>query len=47
MGEHRGVPMFAELIANRANPEVVYFMLRPGCVFQPYQASYEVGPVRG
>jgi hypothetical protein len=47
IGEYRGVPMFVEPADDRQNPAVVYFMVRPGCVFQPYQASYHVGAVRG
>ncbi|HVG43820.1 MAG TPA: hypothetical protein VM890_03790 [Longimicrobium sp.] len=47
IGEYRGIPMFAEPSASRENPEVVYFMVRPGCLFQPYLAAYEVGAVRG
>jgi hypothetical protein len=47
VGEHRGIPMFAERQDSPASPAIVYFMVRPGCVFQPYQAAYEVGGVRG
>jgi hypothetical protein len=47
VGEHRGIPMFAEPAASRTSPEVVYFFVRPGCVFQTYQAEYVVGGVRG
>ena len=47
VGEHRGIPMFAEAMASRSSPEVVYFFVRPGCVFQTYQAEYVVGGVRG
>jgi hypothetical protein len=47
VGEHRGIPIFAEPMASATSPEVVYFFVRPGCVFQTYQAAYEVGGVRG
>jgi hypothetical protein len=47
VGEHRGIPVFAEPMASRSSPEVVYFFVRPGCVFQTYQAAYVVGGVRG
>jgi hypothetical protein len=47
VGEWRGIPMFTEPIASRSSPEVVYFFVRPGCVFQTYQAAYGVGGVRG
>jgi hypothetical protein len=47
VGEHRGFPMFAEPMASRLSPEVVYFFVRPGCLFQPYQAAYGVEGVRG
>jgi hypothetical protein len=47
IGEYRGVPMFAEPTADPKRPEVVYFMVRPGCVFQPYQAAVVIGGVRG
>jgi len=36
-GEFRGVAVFAEPVANRDRPEVVYLPVRPGCEFQPYQ----------
>jgi hypothetical protein len=47
VGEWRGIPMFAEPAASKSSPEVVYFFVRPGCVFQTYQADYVIGGVRG
>lgn len=46
VGEHRGIPMFAKA-SEKGTPSVVYFLVRPGCEFQPYQANYTVGEVRG
>jgi hypothetical protein len=45
MGEHQGVPVFAETGVTR--PEVVYLPVRPGCEFQPYQSEVKSGAVRG
>jgi hypothetical protein len=38
IGEHAGVPLFSEA-GWRGPLEVLYIPVRPGCVFQPYQAS--------
>ena len=32
----RGVPVFAEPVANPRRPEIFYVPVRPGCEFQPY-----------
>ncbi|HEX8358902.1 MAG TPA: outer membrane beta-barrel protein [Longimicrobium sp.] len=45
VGEHQGVPVFAE--AGTTRPEVVYVAVRPGCEFQPYQTEVKSGAVRG
>lgn len=45
MGEHQGVPVFAE--AGMTRPDVVYVPVRPGCEFQPYQSEVKSGAVRG
>lgn len=45
LGEHQGVPVFAEVGAPR--PQVVYVPVRPGCEFQPYQTEVKSGAVRG
>ncbi|MBV9110354.1 MAG: hypothetical protein JO306_13160 [Gemmatimonadetes bacterium] len=42
VGERDGVPLFAE----HGIPAIIFVPLR-GCEFQPYQAEYDVGPVRG
>jgi hypothetical protein len=42
VGERDGVPLFAE----RGIPSIIFVPLR-GCEFQPYQAEYDVGAVRG
>lgn len=36
VADFRGVTVFAEPMANRERPEVVYLPVRPGCEFQPY-----------
>ena len=45
VGEHQGVPVFAE--AGTTRPEVVYVAVRPGCEFQPYLSEVMSGAVRG
>jgi hypothetical protein len=45
MGEHQGVPVFAETGMTR--PDVVYVPVRPGCEFQPYQTEMKSAAVRG
>jgi hypothetical protein len=45
-GEFRGMPLFAEAGVSGI-PEVVYVMVRPGCMFHPYQRDYQAGAVRG
>ncbi|HEX8450535.1 MAG TPA: hypothetical protein VF647_00495 [Longimicrobium sp.] len=44
-GEYRGVPVFAE--AGVRAPDVYYVPVRPGCEFQPYENTANVGAVRG
>ncbi|MBB4634197.1 hypothetical protein [Longimicrobium terrae] len=43
---YRGVAVFAEA-GITGEPEVIYVLVRPGCVFQPYQSLVDVGAVRG
>jgi hypothetical protein len=43
---YRGVAVFAEA-GIAGEPEVIYVLVRPGCVFQPYHSLVEVGAVRG
>ena len=39
IGTFRGVTVFAEPMANRERPEVIYIPVRPGCEFQPYMGA--------
>lgn len=39
VGTFRGVTVFAEPVANRGRPAVIYLPVRPGCEFQPYIAT--------
>lgn len=43
---YRGVAVFTEA-GTTGEPEVIYVLVRPGCVFQPYHSLVEVGAVRG
>lgn len=43
---YRGVAVFAEA-GITGEPEVIYVLVRPGCVFQPDHSLVEVGAVRG
>jgi hypothetical protein len=42
VGEHDGVPVYAE---PGGLPVVLYVLVRPGCVFQPYETHPEEDPV--
>lgn len=42
-GTHNGVPVFTE--AGAANTAVIFFFVRPGCVFQAYQAMRPAGTI--
>jgi hypothetical protein len=45
-GEYMGIPTFVES-GSTGFPEVVYLPVSPGCVFQPYQSSFNGSEVRG
>jgi hypothetical protein len=46
LSKYRGVPVFTEAGAA-GRPEVVYLLVSPQCVFQPYPYMNNTGPVRG
>jgi hypothetical protein len=46
VGEWRGVPLFAEAGAGRKGISVLYILLSPDCMFQPYPYMNETGSVR-
>jgi len=47
-GQFRGIPVFVEAAFTGAgNAEVYYVPVRPGCEFQPYMNTANVGAVRG
>jgi hypothetical protein len=45
-GEYQGTPLFREA-GESGDPIVLYVPVLPGCVFQPYQNTANVGAVRG
>src|SRR4051794_195269 len=45
-GDYRGLTVFAEPVASRSVPEVLYVAVRPTCEFQPYMTEFGQ-PVRG
>jgi hypothetical protein len=46
VGEHRGVPLFAE-VGDDDLPDILYIPVRTGCVFQSYQLEPRAYGVRG
>jgi hypothetical protein len=47
VGTFRGVPVFAEAGVTPGQEEVIFFAVRPGCVFQKYVQNSDVSNVRG
>ena len=47
VGEYRGIPIFGERNDASARRLWIYLPLQPGCVFQPFVDTANVGEVRG
>jgi hypothetical protein len=45
-GEYQGTPLFREA-GESGDPVILYIPVLPGCVFQPYENTANVGAVRG